>query len=165
MLWIYVVVSANFVDCLFDNFVCGIIKAGSENMLNINKVKPKIEKIAKKYDLNFMVIFGSRASGLVHKKSDVDLAYSAKRPLNYQKEYELICELSRVFNLDPKIEIELVNLENAPPLLCKEIAFQGKLLAEITPHSFVYFQLYAFKLFIEVRPLLALRDKFIAQNL
>ena len=46
-------------------------------MLNLNKVKPKIEEIARKYNLNFMVIFGSRISGLVHKKSDIDLAYSA----------------------------------------------------------------------------------------
>ncbi|PIS34974.1 MAG: hypothetical protein COT36_04875 [Parcubacteria group bacterium CG08_land_8_20_14_0_20_38_56] len=134
-------------------------------MLNLNKVKPKIEEMAKKYNLNFMVVFGSRISGLVHKKSDVDLAYSAKRPLDYQKEYELICELRRVLNLEPKVEIELVNLDNAPPLLSKEVAFKGKLLAEITPRSFVYFQLYAFKLFVEAKPLFALRDKFIAQNL
>jgi len=46
-------------------------------MLNLNKVKPKIEEIARKYNLNFMVIFGSRISGLVHKESDIDLAYSA----------------------------------------------------------------------------------------
>lgn len=132
---------------------------------NIEKIKPKIKKIARKYDLNFVVLFGSLASGLVHKRSDIDLAYSAKKFLDYRKEYELTCEFQRAFNLGPKVEIELVNLDNAPPLLAKEVAFKGKLLAEIAPRSFAYFQMYAFKLFVEAKPLFALRDKFIFQNL
>ncbi|MBU4481663.1 nucleotidyltransferase domain-containing protein [Patescibacteria group bacterium] len=132
---------------------------------NLAKVKANIRKIAKKYDLNFVVLFGSRVSGLVHKRSDIDLAYSAKKFLDNRKEYELIGEFQRAFNLGSKVEIELVNLDNAPPLLAKGIAFKGNLLTEITPHSFAYFQMYAFKLFVEAKPLFALRDKFISQNL
>lgn len=132
---------------------------------NLVKVKPKIRKIARKYGLNFIVFFGSRVTGLIHKKSDIDLAYSAKKTLDYKKEYELNCELRRIFNLGLEVEIDLVDLKNVPPLLAKEIVFKGELLVEITPHSFANFQIYAFKLFVESKPLLTLRDKFIVQNL
>lgn len=127
--------------------------------------KNLIKKIAKKYDLNFLVLFGSQATGKTHKQSDVDIAYSAKKELNYRQEYYLTGELLRSLHLNPKIRTDLVDLNNVSPLLAKEVAFTGKLLAEITPHSFARFQMYAFKLFIESKPLFILKHKFITQNL
>ena len=127
--------------------------------------KNLIKKIAKKYDLNFLVLFGSHAIGKTHKQSDVDIAYSSKKELDYREEYYLGCELLCPLHLNPKVRVDLVNLDEASPLLAKEIAFSGELLAEIAPHSFVRFQMYAFKLFIESKPLFILKHKFITQNL
>ena len=128
-------------------------------MLNLNKVKPKIEEIAKKYNLNFMVIFGSRASGLVHKKSDVDLAYSAKKPLDYRKEYELTCDLQRTFDLGPKVRVDLVDLKQAPPLLKKEAVSNCKILYEEKIGIFDEFFIYAHQLYRETSPLFRLKHE------
>ncbi|MDP1538857.1 MAG: nucleotidyltransferase domain-containing protein [bacterium] len=123
----------------------------------------RIKKTVKKYNLNFIVLFGSQTENATHKKSDIDLAYSSKTHFDYKKEYNLSQELQRILNSN--IEIDLVNLNNVSPFLAKKIAFEGKLLAENTLHSFAYFQMYAFKLFNEFRPLMSLRDKFIAKNI
>lgn len=123
----------------------------------------QIKKIIEKYQINFIVLFGSQAENKVHKKSDLDLAYSPKILLDYKKEYNLLQELKKTIN--STIEIDLIDLNNASPLLAKKIAFEGKLLAENTTHSFAYFQMYAFKVYVEAKPLIALRDKFIAKNI
>ena len=126
------------------------------------KQKNSLKKIAKKYKLNFIVLFGSQAQGFVHSGSDFDFAYSSQAPLSYQKEFDFIKELVHIFQ-NP--EIDLINLKDASPLLAKEVAFKGKLLVEIVPHSFAYFQMYAYKMFNEIKPLLILKDKFIVKNL
>lgn len=127
------------------------------------RIKKSLIKIAKKYNLNFLVLFGSQVSGEIHKKSDIDIAYSAKKPLSYKDEFSLIQELQKARRFAG--ETEIIDLSKASPLLMKEIAFKGKLLAEPTRHSFAYFQMYAFKIFLEAVPLLNLRNKFISQNL
>ncbi|MDP3244454.1 MAG: nucleotidyltransferase domain-containing protein [bacterium] len=127
------------------------------------KNREMIIKTAKKYGLNFLVLFGSQVSGETHKKSDADIAYSAKKPLSYQKEYNLTRELQKILGFSG--EIEIVDLSKASPLLAKEVAFKGRLLSESIPHSFAYFQMYAFKMFVEAAPLLNLRNNFINRNL
>jgi len=44
--------------------------------------REKIEKIAKKYNLELMVLFGSQATGQTHSRSDVDLGVISKRLIN-----------------------------------------------------------------------------------
>lgn len=127
------------------------------------KIKKNFTKTAKKYGLNFLVLFGSQVSGETHKKSDIDIAYSAKKLLSYKDEYNLTRELRKVLGFSG--EIEIVDLSKASPLLAKEVAFKGRLLSESTPHSFAYFQMYAFKMFVEAAPLFNLRNSFINRNL
>jgi len=52
--------------------------------------KEKLAKeIAKKYSLNLILLFGSRASGKSYKGSDFDVAYSAKKKLGLEKKAEV----------------------------------------------------------------------------
>ena len=44
----------------------------------INKLKSKAAKLADKYGLDMILLFGSRADGTATKRSDVDIAYSKK---------------------------------------------------------------------------------------
>jgi len=96
-------------------------------MLNLNKVKPKIEEIARKYNLNFMVIFGSRASGLVHKKSDVDLL------VELPKKASLLDFIGLKLELEERLarKVDLVEYEALHPLLkerilAEQISIYGK---------------------------------------
>lgn len=124
--------------------------------------KKKFKEIAKKYDLNFLALFGSQATGLTHPKSDFDIAYSPKKEIDYGKEYEMNIELMRVFKSP---DVEVVNTHKGTPLLNYYVAFQSQLLAETTIHSFAQFQTYSFKIYIEAKPLFKLQREYIKEYL
>jgi predicted nucleotidyltransferase len=44
-------------------------------MFNIAEIKPEVEKLARKYRLSLVILFGSRVSGRTHPQSDVDFAF------------------------------------------------------------------------------------------
>lgn len=120
--------------------------------------KKQLRAIAQKYALNFIVLFGSRAQQFAHKDSDIDIAISSKKPLDYPEEFLLHRELSKVFNTN---HIDLVLTTDASPLLLYNLAFKSQLLCENTKSSFAYFQMYAFKRYVEAKPLYALQKSLL----
>lgn len=87
-------------------------------------MKPTATSIAKKYHLRMLVLFGSRATGRIHKESDADFAAIFSLPLTLQRELQLRHELSQLFGS----EVDLVDLQKAPPLLLHEITTHGRKL-------------------------------------
>ena len=83
----------------------------------------KIEDIAKKYNINFLVYFGSYNTPYFNKESDIDIAFLAEKPLSYEKSMELLEEL---IHYHKKCEIDLVDLNRAEPLIKYEIAKNGR---------------------------------------
>ena len=71
------------------------------------KQKQQIRKIAQKYDLELILLFGSRVEGKIHKESDFDVAYSSSRDLGLMEEAQLIVaenisrneDWKKIFNL------------------------------------------------------------------
>ena len=82
----------------------------------MDKTKKKtIKEIAKKYSLELILIFGSRASGKNYQGSDFDVAYLSKKELDLEKEARLILDLTPVFkseNIDLTKQIHQLELEN-----------------------------------------------------
>lgn len=85
----------------------------------------KIENIAKKYGLRLLVLFGSRAVGTHHEKSDFDIAYISVGELSFPDRLQLIISLEDLFKTE---RIDLVNLSTANILFRYEIMQRGKLL-------------------------------------
>ena len=102
------------------------------NRTKIDKVI--LKKIGKKYQLRYLVLFGSRAELIEKKQSDYDIAYSSAIDIDYGEEVFLAEHLARAIKINPE-KIDLVNTKNAGPLLAKEIAINGRLLAEFIPDS------------------------------
>jgi predicted nucleotidyltransferase len=125
-----------------------------------NKQKQQLKKLTKEFALNFMVLFGSQVDNSTHKESDIDIAVSSQKKLNYREEYLIQKSLSKILQ---EQNIDLVNLGDSPPLLLFNAAFHSKLLCENTPRSFPYFQMYAFKRYVEAKPLLKLKEKMLAE--
>lgn len=117
--------------------------------------KKLIEEIAKKYSLDLLLLFGSRASGKTYKGSDFDLAYLSKANLTLEEEAELILALILLFKSE---DIDLINLKKASPLLFYAIFKNCRLLYEKRPLIFASLRAYAFKKYIETKPLY--EDKF-----
>lgn len=126
-------------------------------MSNVKNPK-KLQELAKKYDLRLLLLFGSRAGDpkFLHKESDFDVAYLSEKKLDLWEESKLICDLMPVFKSE---KVDLVNLENAPPLLFYAIFKKCQVLYANNPLLFYYFRAYAFKKYIEAKPLYEERGK------
>lgn len=131
-------------------------------MLDIEKIKPDIKQLAEKYGLSLVVLFGSQATGKTHMKSDVDLAFLAKKPMNLMEIVKMQAEFSKELKIR---DLETVALNGAHPFLLKQVAQKSVVLYEEEKSLFAKFKIYAFKRFIEAKKLFELRklsfDKFL----
>lgn len=116
-------------------------------MLDIEALKPKIEKLAEKYNLSLVVLFGSQAEEkFLHKESDFDIAYLAKKDLNLIDESKLICDLMPVFGSD---KIDLTNLKKSGPLLMKRVFSNHKILFCKDLTQYYQYKIYSMKRYLE----------------
>ena len=125
------------------------------------KMTKNINEIGERYDLEFIVTFGSYGTQRFTEESDIDVAFYAKREMDYATEEALLIEIIQYFRRD---KIDLINLRKAPILLKKEVASNGKVLYQ-KPYAFVRFQSKAFKLFQEMKPMLDRRAAEISRQI
>jgi len=118
--------------------------------------KIKLEKLAAKYELELLVLFGSAVTGKTHKESDADVAYLSKKPLTLREESEMSVALQPILK---NRTIDLVNIRMAPPLLLYAITDHGKILYQSDPLVFYELRAYAFKRYIEAEPLFELKKQ------
>jgi predicted nucleotidyltransferase len=100
----------------------------------------KIKKIAKKYGLSLILLFGSQVTGQTHPDSDTDIAVLTENNLTTGKYLSLTTEFAEI---GPEAEIDLVIINRADPLLLKKILENCRLLygaprrlAELKIHAF-----------------------------
>ncbi len=123
----------------------------------------KIKEIAEKYDLELLLLFGSRVKGKVlHRESDFDLAYLSGRKLDLTEESRLIIELMPVFKSD---KIDLANIKMAHPLLMKEIFTNHKIIFCKNLSVYFHYKVYAERKYSEAKPLFQLRRVLIGNFL
>ncbi|MFH1170515.1 MAG: nucleotidyltransferase domain-containing protein [Candidatus Vogelbacteria bacterium] len=120
--------------------------------------REKIKKVAEKYDLEFVVLFGSQATGQTHPKSDVDVAYFPPPDLSFDQESRLYLDLIEVLR---KKELDLVNFKQSSPLLLKQIVNKSSLLYEKHQGSFNEFVLYVYRIYRETINLRRLEKEYV----
>jgi len=109
--------------------------------------KLKIAKIAKKFQLKLIVIFGSFANGKNRKDSDLDIAILGLRGVSFDEQMGITNELSLIFNKD----IDLSVLNRANPLLLFQ-ASKNPILLYGSRQDFLKFKLYAFNAYNDYAP-------------
>ncbi|TRZ80238.1 hypothetical protein D4R86_04640 [bacterium] len=121
----------------------------------MEKEKKQLNKIAKKYSLKLLLLFGSQVNKKnLHQESDFDIAYLTKRELNGKEQIDLNCDLMDIFHSD---RIDMVNLENVNPLLRYEIAINSRLLYG-NELDYLEFKALAFRTHIDSQRLFDLED-------
>ena len=125
-------------------------------MIDAEKIKPEIKKLAQKYGLSLVVLFGSQVTGRTHKESDIDFAFMVDKHISPRETAEILFDFTRYLKIGANIE--LVNLKNSSPLLLKQIAMNSLLMYEKEPHSYNLFKIYALRRYMEERKFLKLRD-------
>lgn len=87
--------------------------------------RAELKKIAEKYYLKLLILFGSHAQGKSNSQSDLDLAFYAEKKIDEEDLYRELVKLFKTENLD------LVNLFSTHNhLLRYEILSKGKVLYE-----------------------------------
>lgn len=114
----------------------------------------KIKKIAKKYGLKLVLLFGSQATKKIHKQSDIDIAFLSEKKLSLNEEVNLIFDLTQILRSE---NIDLVNLRTAPPLLLYAISRHSVVLYQKNALIFPEFCAYAFKYYVEAKPIFELQ--------
>lgn len=87
----------------------------------LNKIKRTLSQFP---DIEIAILYGSVASGIHSKKSDVDIAVLKKCPLNYDERISLITALSR----DLKREVDILDLNSAGNFILKKVLTGGKVI-------------------------------------
>ncbi|MCD6133126.1 MAG: hypothetical protein J7J16_02210 [Deltaproteobacteria bacterium] len=134
----------------------------------MSEVKNKIEKLAKRYKLQIIYAFGSRAkealnmvegkiNHLSDRTSDLDIGIKPEIPLNIEEKIEIALELEDVFNIS---RVDLVVIPEAPVFLALEIV-KGELLYAKDDVYEAEYQLYIMQRADELIPYERMKQKMI----
>lgn len=113
-----------------------------------------VPELAKKYNLDFLILFGSYARDKARKNSDIDLGFGGK--INFHNELELVGELADILGTS---RIDLVNLYRASPFLGNFATREALLVYEKQKGIFANFRTYVFKRSVETKPLRNMKFK------
>ena len=115
--------------------------------------REKIKEVAEKYDLEFVVLFGSQATGQTHEKSDVDVGVISQRKINWSP---LMGDLYSLFRRE---DVEVVDLAMASPTLWRAVTRDGQLLYEKIEGFYRQWKVYAWKIWLDTSRLRQARDR------
>ena len=113
----------------------------------INSQKSEIKKIAKKFNLKLVFIFGSFAAGKNREDSDLDIAVLGLKKISFEEQIDLNNEFSVIFNKN----VDLSILNSANPLLLFQ-ASKNAILIYGSYEEFMKFKLYAFNVYNDYAP-------------
>ncbi len=109
----------------------------------------QLQALARQYQLELVILFGSRAKGTSRPGSDTDIAVLRRQGIvPPEKVLELTYRLGRALDMPNP---ELVDLRRASPLLKYEVARSGQALYEAEPGLFQRFHVLAWKLYQDDR--------------
>jgi len=119
--------------------------------------KKKLADIAQKYSLELLLLFGSQVTGKTHQESDFDIGYLASSRLDLDEQGRLINDLLAIVKPKDERLINLVPIRNANALLLYAMTKNAQVLYEGQPMTFARLRAYAFKKYIETKPLYELK--------
>lgn len=107
-----------------------------------------LSAIRRKWDLNLIILFGSRAKNRARADSDWDIAVRSSKRLSFNQLLRLAVALDGVV----RGEAEVVDVRAASPLLLASIAQHGQLWFEKKRGDFAQFRVSAFNQYLDFKP-------------
>ncbi|MBI2467952.1 MAG: nucleotidyltransferase domain-containing protein [Candidatus Rokubacteria bacterium] len=98
-------------------------------MLDPSQLQRVAERLDARFGLDALWVFGSEARGTVRRRSDVDLAALFRRPPSALDLLHAREELADLLGRD----VDLLDLEQASPILAMQVLRHGKLLVDANP--------------------------------
>lgn len=96
--------------------------------MRINYNKKQLEKLAREFKLQFVILHGSHTTGALHKESDFDVAVLGQTELDFQALLRLHEAFGKIFRLQAGMDLDIKSLYRADPLFRYEVTSTGRLL-------------------------------------
>ena len=125
--------------------------------MDIQSFKPQINELALKHKLDFVVCFGSVATGKTHPKSDVDIAVISK------SRFDILKLTMDFYDLFKREDVDVVDLSLVSPTLAHAVVRDGVLLYEREGGAFLNWKVYAIKIWMETKWLRDLSAKLLIE--
>jgi predicted nucleotidyltransferase len=124
----------------------------------------KLAEIARRYDLDLVIAFGSQTQGRARPGSDVDVAvrWTHRDWEDVERELALIGELTEAIWGDGDLDVSFLN--GANPLLLFEVACSGVPLYERQPGDFNLFQSYAARHYYDQSKFAELQGQYLKER-
>ena len=103
-------------------------------------------------DIVAAYLFGSMAQGRATPHSDVDLAVLLNLEDNMERFHRRLA-LMRTFDRFADREVDVIVLNDAPPLLCHQVLKTGRLLYEADRAARIGFEVRAGKIYADLKPM------------
>lgn len=123
----------------------------------------KLSKIAKKHNLSFFILFGSRATDKQKPTSDYDFAFLSKNKISADEEINIFDEIMKTLSTE---NIDLINLRtHTNVILNQEIFSKGKIIYESEKGFFSKKKYEAFFNYQDFKPYLEYESKLLEKRL
>lgn len=130
-------------------------------MEKLKNLKPKIEKLAKKYNLSLVLLYGSHAKGEIRKDSDIDIAVLGTKPISTDDLIALSNDFTQIFEA---YEIDVKSLHNTGPLFRYQV-MQNSVLLYGRNYDYLTFKSYAFRDYHDSKDLFRLKEVLIRKRM
>jgi predicted nucleotidyltransferase len=115
----------------------------------------KLAEIAQEFNLKFVILHGSFATGLARKNSDVDIAVLGNDEILFEQLLKLGGVLEGALGVPGLLDLDLKALNKTDPLFRYEVIRDGKLLYG-DPADYEEYKAVATRAYEDARPLLEL---------
>ena len=134
---------------------------------NFLSVKDDIVRcVAKRREIQAAYIFGSVVSGRARRDSDIDVALLLNENFPYLKTLDYRLRVAAdISSAIGRPDLDLVILNDAPPVLAHQVLSKGKLVFERSRTARVAFQVRAVNLYLDTEPMRALYRRYLKQRI
>ena len=121
--------------------------------------------VSKRREIQAAYLFGSAASGRTRTDSDLDLAVLLTRPISASRSLDyrlkLMTDLGAALH---RSDVDVVILNDAPPLLAHRILSQGTLVFQRSASARVRFQVRAAALYADMVPMFETQIRYLKKH-
>lgn len=127
-----------------------VLKSRNGKRIDFEKIEPEMEKIAKRFDILLIYLYGSYATNSAGKLSDLDIAFLPAREFDLDNTLDLLDDLQDTFEEEA---IDLINLNQVPLILIHRVFKEGRCLYAHDLRTRIEFEVRKEHLYYDTAPL------------